>query len=80
LILKTTLAATFCPIGNAGLLAAQTATTKTLIGTAAAGDQVVDEVTYMILPIPMTDAQIAAVNAVEGQGGGTAPALIPIGQ
>ncbi|SEN86155.1 hypothetical protein SAMN05216227_102823 [Pseudorhodobacter antarcticus] len=72
-ILKTTLAATFCPIGSAGLLAAQTATTKTVVGMTAAGDQVVKEVTYMILPVPMTEAQIAAVNAAEGQGGGAAP-------
>ena len=39
----------------------------------AGGDQVVKEVTYMILPIPMTEAQIAAVNAAEGQGEGAAP-------
>ena len=48
LILKTTLAATFCLIGSAGLLAAQTATTKTVVGMTAGGDQVVKEVTSLI--------------------------------
>jgi hypothetical protein len=72
-VLKTTLFATLCLVGSAGLLAAQTATTKTVVGITEGGNQVVKEVTYMILPIPMTAAQIAAVNAAEGQGEGAAP-------
>lgn len=77
--LKTTLAATFCLVGGASLLLAETAkvelntTTETVVGTTAAGDPVMKQVTYMILPVPMTEAQIAAVNAAEGQGGGDAP-------
>jgi hypothetical protein len=67
-VLKTTLAATFCLMGGVGLATAQTATNQT-----ASDTEVVNDAAYLILPIPMTEAQIASVNAEEGQGGGAAP-------
>jgi hypothetical protein len=68
--LKTSFVASLCLIASAGFVAAQT---ETVVGTTASGDQVVAETTYKIVPVPMTQAEIDAVNTSDGLVEGDAP-------
>lgn len=78
-MIKTALFTTVCLLGSANLISAETATvelnttTETVVGTTTEGDPVVKQTTYMVLPIPMTEEQIAAVNSTEGISDGPAP-------
>ncbi len=48
-------------------------TTSAVVGTTVEGDLIVQNTSYSILPVPMTAAEIAAVNSKVGDSDGKAP-------
>ena len=49
------------------------ATTTAIVGTTTSGDLVVKNTSYSILPVPLTAAEVAAVNSKIGDNDGSAP-------